>query len=398
MEVDVKTLAKNLVIVLVAMAAGAAIMVGYLNTQPSPTLVTRAASAAPVMEPVAHSIFDESTIANIYESLSQSVVNITSTSKSGATAVPRRSNPFGSPPNDQPQRGSGSGVIIDAQGNILTNNHVVEGASKIDVTLANGNTVPGKVLGTDPGNDLAVVQIDPSGQSLVPALLGDSNVLKVGQLALAIGNPFGLERTLTVGIVSSLGRTFGTGTNGRPIRDMIQTDAAINPGNSGGPLINSRGEVIGINSQIESPVGANVGIGFAVPINTAKASLLGMIAGKTLGHPWLGISGTSLTPPLASQLNIPAEGVYVAQVLPNSPAAAAGLKGSSHAQSDATATPAGGDVILSVDGKKVGKVEEISSYLDTLKVGDSVTITIRRDGQTRELKAVVADWPSNGPQ
>ena len=350
MELNVRTLVKNSVIVVVAMLVGAGTVIGYLHSQPIPSLVSQVANAAPPSESATSSMLDENAIASIYQSLSPSVVNITSTSSDGRSTPPGNSPlPFGSPPNDHPQQGTGSGVIIDNQGDILTNNHVVDGATKLDVALANGNTVPAKVLGTDPGNDLAVVQIDPTNQSLTPAPLGDSSALKVGQLALAIGNPFGLERTLTMGVISSLGRTYGSGTNGRPIRDMIQSDAAINPGNSGGPLINSKGEVIGINSDIESPVGANVGIGFAIPINTAKNSLPNMIAGKTVAHPWLGIAGVAVTPSLASQLAIPAEGVYVVQVTPNSPAAAAGLKGASRGQSDGAAVPSGGDVILSLN-------------------------------------------------
>jgi S1-C subfamily serine protease len=175
---------------------------------------------------------------------------------------------------------------------------------------------------------------------------------------------------------------------------MIQTDAAINPGNSGGPLMNSKGEVIGINSSIESPTGGWVGIGFAVPVNTAKASINDMIAGKKVSHPWLGISGTEVTQSLATELGIPAEGVYVVQVVSGSPAEKAGIKGTTHGAAN-NEIPAGGDVILAVDGKQVKKVEEISSYLDTKRSGDTVTVTVRRDGQTQDLKVTLADWPDN---
>lgn len=398
-----KPLIKNFVIVLVAMLVGAATVIGILHSQPVPALVAQVASAASVGVPAGQAVLDENAISNIYQNLSPSVVNITSTSNTPVR--PRGNNPFGNPNNppgqipSPQQQGTGAGLIVDAgKGYILTNNHVVQDATKLDVTLANGTTLPGKVLGSDPGNDLAVVQIDTSGQSLTAAQLGDSSALKVGHLALAIGSPFGLERTLTMGIVSSVGRTYGSGTNGRPIRDMIQTDAAINPGNSGGPLINSAGQVIGINSDIESPVGASVGIGFAIPINTAKASLADMEAGKAITHAWLGISGTQVTPTLASQLNIPAEGVYVVQVSANSPASQAGLKGASGAQANSGTVPSGGDVILAVDGNKVSKVEDISSYLDTKKPGDTITMNIRRDGQTQDLKVTLADWPQNSPQ
>lgn len=387
-----KTVAKNFIIVLLAMLVGAATVIGYLNLQPSSNLVAQVASAEPSAAPSKTSLLDEDAISTIYQNLSPAVVYITSTS-----AAPRSTSPIVPDLPNRQQRGTGSGVVVDNQGHILTNNHVVDGATKLDVALANGTTVQGKVLGTDPGNDLAVVKIEVDPSQLTVAPLGDSSILKVGQLAIAIGNPFGLDRTLTVGVVSSVGRTYGTGAGGRPIRDMIQTDAAINPGNSGGPLINSKGEVIGINSSIESPVGASVGIGFAVPINAAKNAMADMIAGKKVAHSWLGISGTSVTPTLATELNIPAEGVYVVQVTADSPAARAGLKGTTHGAS-VTDVPTGGDVILSVDGKKVAKVEDISSCLDTKKPGDTVTLSIRRDGQTQNLSATLAEWPQTPAQ
>ena len=387
------TLIKNFVIVLVAMLVGAATVVGYLHSQPVPALVPQVASAASAASPA---LVDESTITNIYQSISPSVVSITSTTN--LPARPRGNSPFGQIPSPQEQ-GTGSGLIVDAaNGYILTNNHVVQGATKLDVTLSNGTTVPGKVLGSDPGNDLAVVQITPpSGTTLTAAPLGDSSQLKVGQLAVAIGNPFGLQGTLTTGVISALNRSYGTGTNGRPIQNMIQTDAPINPGNSGGPLIDSAGQVIGINSDIESPVGANVGIGFAIPINTAKNELSSLETGKAIAHPWLGISGTSVTPLLASDLNIPVGGVYVVQVTPNSPAAQAGLQGASATSSNSTAVPTGGDVILSVDGKSVSKVQDISSYLDTKAPGDVVTLSVRRNGSTQDIKVTLGTWPTSTP-
>ena len=389
-----KTLIKNFVIVLVAMLVGAATVIGYLHSQPVPALVPQVASAASAAAPAT---VDENTITTIYQNISPSVVSITSTTN--LPTRPRGSSPFGQVPSPQEQ-GTGSGIIIDAaNGYILTNNHVVQGASKLDVTLSDGTTVAGKVLGSDPGNDLAVVQITPpSGQTLTAAPLGDSSQLKVGQLAIAIGNPFGLQGTLTTGVISALNRTYGTGTNGRPIQNMIQTDAPINPGNSGGPLIDSAGQVIGINSDIESPVGANVGIGFAIPINTAKNELSDLETGKAVAHPWLGISGTSVTPLLASDLNIPQGGVYVVSVSPNSPAAQAGLKGASTSSSNSTAVPTGGDVILSVDGKQVNTVQAISSYLDTKKPGDVVTLNIRRNGQTQDIQVTLGTWPTSTPQ
>lgn len=376
------SLLKQFVIIMLAMLVGAASVVGYLQNQPTlpiSPLVASAESAAPSKA----SILDEDAVASVYEKVSPAVVYIT---RKGMTRDPL----FG----EMPQRGAGSGVIIDSQGHILTNNHVVDGADSLDVTLLNGETVQGKLVGRDPGNDLAVVKIDSSNLQISPASLGDSNKLRVGQLAIAIGSPFGLQRTVTVGVVSSLGRTFSS-SSGRPIRDMIQTDAAINPGNSGGPLLNSKGEIIGINTAIESPVRGSVGIGFAVPINTAQKSLAMMLEGKTVSHPWLGISGAQVTASLAKELDIPAEGVYVLSVVPDSPAAEAGLKGAVRRtpQTPNLRTQRGGDVILAVDSQKVSKVEDISSYLESKKPGDTIKITIRRSGAEKELTATLVEWP-----
>ncbi|MGI5837419.1 MAG: S1C family serine protease, partial [Chloroflexota bacterium] len=336
------SLLKNFVIVLLAMFVGAATIVGYLHFQPDSNVAPLVASAETAL-PSKASLLDEEVVASVYDKVSPAVVYITRT---GMTRDPF----FG----EMPERGAGSGVIIDDQGHILTNNHVVDGAGSLEVTLSNGETVEGKLLGRDPGNDLAVVKIDPSASQLTVAPMGDSSKLRVGQLAIAIGNPFGLQRTVTVGVVSSLGRTFSS-SSGRPIRDMIQTDAAINPGNSGGPLLNSKGEVIGINTAIESPVRGSVGIGFAVPINTAQQNLAAMLDGKTVAHPWLGISGTEVTSSLAEELDIPAEGVYVLTVVPDSPADDAGLRGAVRRASQALSMriPRGGDVILAVDDQKV---------------------------------------------
>ncbi|HEX2987449.1 MAG TPA: trypsin-like peptidase domain-containing protein, partial [Chloroflexota bacterium] len=259
-------------IVAMALVAGAAAgYIHYVQPQMGSSALVAGASAVVTRQ----SILDEDTVVSVYEKLSPTVVNITS-----------KGIQVDTPLGQIPQQGAGSGVIIDDQGHILTNNHVVEGATELEVTLSNGDSVQGKLLGRDPGTDLAVIKIDVDKAKLTVAPLGDSNALKVGQLAIAIGNPFGLDRTVTVGVISSLGRTYASSTGSRPIRDMIQTDAAINPGNSGGPLLNSKGEVIGINSVIESPVRGSVGIGFAIPINTAQRILPDLIAGKSITHPW----------------------------------------------------------------------------------------------------------------
>jgi S1-C subfamily serine protease len=299
------------------------------------------------------------------------------------------------------ENGSGSGVIIDKQGFILTNYHVVSGADTLEVTLPDGSALPATVVGTDPGSDLAVISIDPPAGGLTAAHLGDSDQLKVGDSVYAIGNPFGLEDTFTAGVVSAVGRTYSSDSGTRPLRNLIQTDAAVNPGNSGGPLADCHGDVIGINTLLENPTGqsVNVGIAFAVSINTAKHSLNDLTAGKTVSHPWLGIAGRELTPALAQDLNLSVtKGVYVVTVANNSPAERAGLvpafASETQAQNDTTLPP-GGDVILAVDGNSVTDVDQLANYLDSQKrAGDTVTLTVLRNGQETAIDATLGEWPS----
>jgi putative serine protease PepD len=321
---------------------------------------------------------------DIYQQVRPSVVVITSTS----------SGRFGQ------SEGSGSGVIIDDQGFILTNYHVVSGADDIEVTLDDGSTLAATLVGSDPGNDLAVIRVDSPSDGLTVARLGDSDELLVGDAVFAIGNPFGLEATFTQGIVSAVERTYSPGTGTRPLRNMIQTDAAVNPGNSGGPLVNCYGEVVGINSLLENPTGqgVNVGIAFAVSINTAKNSLDDLKAGNTISHPWLGIAGRELTPALAKDLGLSTDhGVYVITVAQNSPADRAGLRPavqSEDALPNDSDLPPGGDVILAVDGTDVNDVDELAGYLDSQKrAGDTVTLDVLRDGQQTTVEATLAEWP-----
>ena len=297
--------------------------------------------------------------------------------------------------------GTGTGVVVDEDGHILTNNHVISGASTIEVRFADGSTSPATVVGTDPANDLAVIRVSDPDAPLSPAQFGDSDSLRAGDQVLAIGNPFNLEGTLTQGIVSALDRTYASGGRTRPIRGMIQTDAAVNPGNSGGPLLNCAGEVIGINSLLENPSGdnVNVGVAFAVAINTAKRSLNDMLAGETVSHPWLGIGGVDVTPALADELGLGTEsGVYVTLVSAGSPADASGLVGAYSSENQAAGSPdvpPGGDVILSVDGEPVSSIEELADYLDEQKrPGDSVELSVVRNGENLTLTAQLAEWPA----
>jgi S1-C subfamily serine protease len=325
----------------------------------------------------------------IYEQLRPAVVEITSTQQGRSPFSPQGT-------------ASGSGIVIDDQGTILTNNHVVADATNLEVKFSDNSTASAQVLGTDPGNDLAVIRANlSSGQKLTPATLGDSDALHVGDPVLAIGAPFELEGTLTQGIVSAIGRTFSSGQGTRPIRNMIQTDAAVNPGNSGGPLIDCQGEVIGLNSALENPTGqdVNVGIAFAVPINSAKRFLPDMEAGKTVSHPWLGIAGEDVTPALASDLNLSVQsGAYVTLVSSGGPADKAGLHGAfsseSQAQQNGGQPQGGGDVIVAVDGHDVTGIDDLATYLDTQKkVGDTVALKVNRGGQESTLNATLAEWP-----
>ncbi|MGZ3495824.1 MAG: S1C family serine protease, partial [Thermodesulfobacteriota bacterium] len=240
----------------------------------------------------------------IYEKVSDGVVNVTST----AVQMDFFFNAF-------PTQGSGSGSIIDTKGHILTNHHVVANAQKLEVTLGDGSKWPAKLVGSDPDSDLAVIQIDAPKEKLKIIPMGDSKTLKIGQKVLAIGNPFGLQRTLTTGIVSSVGRTIRS-DSGTLIEDVIQTDAAINPGNSGGPLLNSDGEIIGINSAILSPSGGNVGIGFAVPVNSAKRVIPELLSKGYVTYPWIGATIQSLIPEIAKYLKLKIErGAMIAEVV-----------------------------------------------------------------------------------
>ncbi len=291
-----------------------------------------------------------------------------------------------------PGGSSGSGIIIDEKGLVLTNNHVVSEVTSAIVRLYDGNEYEATVTGRDVSNDLALLAMKDAPEGLKPAKLGDSDTLHVGQVAIAIGSPFGLQGSMTAGIVSSLDRT-RVGTTSRPMRDMIQTDADINPGNSGGPLLNSSGEVIGINTVIQSPVRGSVGIGFSVPINSAKRVMSKLEAGQEVKYPWLGISGLPVNNRIAKEFGLDIEtGIYVMRAVPGGPAAQGGLRGDSATRS-ATEPAKDGDVIVEIDGKAISSITEIGSYIDRLEVGDEVTLTVVRDGEEITLTVVLGEWP-----
>lgn len=356
--------------------AGAAIPAGRGSTAGADATPTRLPD--PLLAPLDA---EEQLIANVYERVAPAVVHITS-------RVTRLTFFFGPAPSE----GTGSGFVIDNEGHIVTNYHVIENADSVEVLLSDETQAPATIVGVDPPNDLALLKIDAPPEQLSPVELGSSAELRVGQRAIAIGNPFGLDRTLTAGVISALGRPLQTSED-NVIFDVVQTDAAINPGNSGGPLLDSRGRVIGVNTAIRQNA---EGIGFAVPVDTLKRVLPPL---KELGyypHPWLGFVGYDIRPGLAEALDLPVEsGILVAQLFRDGPAAAAGLRG---AQEEVIIGNrrilAGGDVVVGVDQEPIDEWNDLHAYLELeTQVGDRVTVHVLRDGEPVEIEMEVAARP-----
>lgn len=325
---------------------------------------------------------DEEVNIKIYQEMSSGVVNITTTTISYDFFF----NPI-------PESGTGSGSVLDKKGHILTNYHVVENARKLEVTLFDGSKWEAKLIGADPSNDLAVIKIKAPQEKLKPIPFGDSSNLKVGQKAIAIGNPFGLERTLTVGIVSSLGRTLRA-VNGRLMRGIIQTDAAVNPGNSGGPLLDSSGKMIGITTAIFSPVGANIGIGFAIPVNTAKKIVPQLIDKGRVSRPWLGITGQDINADMANLLKLPSAGILVAKVEKGSPADKAGIRGGKdYVMIGNLRIIIGGDMIVAINGRAIKNMDQVVEEIESMSIGQSVELTIIRDKKSKVVRVTLAEMP-----
>jgi S1-C subfamily serine protease len=311
-----------------------------------------------------------------------------------ADIVQQTQSVFGMPQQQQ-STATGSGFLIDEDGHILTNAHVVEGAKNVEVQLGNGDPQSAEIVGTDPSTDVALLKVDNT-DGVSPLPLGESDEVQVGDPVVAIGNPFGLDRTVTSGIVSALQRQIQA-PNGFSISDVIQTDAPINPGNSGGPLIDGDGKVIGINSQIESQSGGNEGVGFAVPIKTAIDVVNQLQSGGEIQHAYLGISGADITPEVARALNLPVDqGVLVEQVLGNGPADDAGIKGPTGEATVAGQTiPSGGEIITKIDGKAVTGMDDLISVVNEHMPGDEITLTIWSNGQQKDVTVKLGDRPSN---
>ncbi len=340
--------------------------------------------------------YESAVLRNIYDQVNPSVVNVTVWIEHPAVTT-GDATPEG-------QGGimpfvNGSGFVWDGAGHIVTNNHVVESAERVQVNFFDGTAAIAEIVGTDVDSDLAVLKIDPAGYNLVPVLRGDLDDIYVGMRVAAIGNPFGLQGTLTSGIISAIGRSIPARGN-FSIPDSIQTDAAINPGNSGGPLLNERGEVIGVTAQIRSESGSNSGIGFAIPIAIVDRVVPGLIADGTYEHSYMGITGTTFSPTCSEEQGLPKDlrGVMVGQVLAGSPADRAGLKGADR-EVETEFLPvcpkeAGGDVITAIEGKPVTTFDNVLDYLMRYtSPGDKITLTVLRDGKVRDMELELGARP-----
>jgi S1-C subfamily serine protease len=332
-------------------------------------------------EPAA-STSESLSVSQVYEKAYKSVVEITSSLS--------QASPMG---GEQQAQGQGSGFVFDAQGHIVTNQHVVDGAQTVSVRFWDGSTYDATVVGTDPSTDLAVIKVDAPADVLQPVALGDSTQLTVGEPVVAIGSPFGLEETLTSGVVSALNREM-TSPNNFTISNSIQTDAAINHGNSGGPLLNGAGEVIGVNAQIRSDSGGSDGIGFAIPSSTVASIVPQIIASGSVEHAYLGVGVATLPSSVSEELGLPA-GVMVTDVRQGSAAAEAGLRAAGgSAMVDGQSYPTGGDVITAVDGTAVTTGAELQAAVDAKKPGDTISLTYTRDGASTTVQVSLGTRPS----
>jgi S1-C subfamily serine protease len=368
--------------------AGAAVGIGFgaglggdggttTIVEAAPSAQTAPARAEAADDPQLAADGDNLSVQEIYRRAGPGVVQIIA----DAPPLDGGFSPFG----PQGRMALGSGFVIDRTGHIVTNYHVIEGADEVAVNFSSGDErVPATVVGVDPSTDLAVLKVDVSGSALTPLPLGDSDEVEVGDPVVAIGNPFGLERTVTAGIVSALQREI-VAPNGFPIDHAIQTDAAINHGNSGGPLLNAQGEVIGVNSQIQSGgVDGNVGVGFAVPVNTVRQITSQLIETGEVERAFLGIEMQTITPELAESFRLPVErGVLIAAVRPESPAEDAGLRGGdTQAMVNGQSLTLGGDVIVEVDGQAIEDADQLRQIVLAKRPGDSIDLTVNRDGES----------------
>ncbi len=371
-----------------------AIAAGWIQSDGGSTTTV----AAPLTAPVKESSDEEvgNVVNQIYKADGEGVAFIESQLEAQES---ESFNPFGEVEPEGGGTATGSGFVIDDEGHILTNNHVIEGAGKVRVKLGDSEkTWDAEVVGTDPGTDVALLKVDAPKSEIHPLTLGRSADAEVGDPVVAIGNPFGLDRTVTSGIVSALQRDIQA-PNGFSISHVIQTDAAINPGNSGGPLINAEGAVIGINAQIATGGGGNgnVGIGFAIPIDTVRAEIEQLKSKGEVEHAFIGISGGTITSELSKALNLPVdEGVIVQSVVKDGPADKAGIEaGGTEAQINGEQVRLGGDIITEVDGEKLKSMDELVEIIQGHKPGDELQLTILRGDQEKTADVTLGDQPDS---
>ncbi|MDD5370251.1 MAG: PDZ domain-containing protein [Anaerolineaceae bacterium] len=381
-----------------------------LPVQPTSPANSSGPAIAPPNPPVAASSSAiaamEGVLQQIYAQVNPSVVNIQVVSQA-PRSIP--GNPFGNQGNPGAfiQQALGSGFVWDKQGHIVTNNHVVDGATTVNVTFSDGLTVAAKVIGTDVNSDLAVIQVDVPADRLQPITLADSTQVKVGQLAIAIGNPYGLEGSMSVGIISGLQRSLPVSNNNSgfqsglnyTIPDILQTDAPINPGNSGGVLVDDQGHVMGVTAAIESQSGSNSGIGFVIPSELVNKVIPALILNGHYDHPWIGIAGTTMKPELAQPmgLNSDQRGVLVVEVTPGSPAAKAGIQGSTKPVTiNGQQGAVGGDVIVAIDGHEIKTFDDMVTYLSrSTNVGQKITLNLLRSGKNMTVDVTLEARPSD---
>ncbi len=353
------------------------------------------ASSQPAAETAAPAGQAALSIGDIYRRAAPGVVQVTSTTIVNVPSNPFFGNPFF--PQQRREQSLGSGFVVDKAGHIVTNYHVVDGAKQVRVSFSNGASLKASVVGTDPSSDLAVLKIDASSRALTPLPLGDSDRMKVGDPVVAIGNPFGLDRTVTAGIVSALQRAISA-PNGYTIDHVIQTDAAINHGNSGGPLLNARGEVIGVNSQIEtgSSTGGNVGVGFAIPSNTVKTVIAQLIRQGHIDRAFIGISAVPITRALARVFRLPvSKGLLVQTVQPGSGAAKAGLKaGATQVVLAGESYNLGGDIIVRAGGAPVASLDKLRDIVAGKKPGDRLELRIYRGDKQETVTVELGRQPA----
>jgi S1-C subfamily serine protease len=368
------------------LGGGAAVGIGAaIDTEGETQTVVSTVSASPPAAAFDVSETEAKSVQQIYEQAGPGVVQVTSTSVVSGS-------PFFGP---QSATSLGSGFVVDKDGYIVTNYHVIEDASDVEVNFSSDDRVPAKIVGSDPSTDLAVLKIDAQASALTPLPLGNSDAVHVGDAVVAIGNPFGLERSVTAGIVSALQRDI-TAPNGYTIDKVIQTDAPINRGNSGGPLLNARGEVIGVNSQIESETGGNVGIGFAVPVNTVKEVVSQIKQTGKVEHAYLGVQMQAIDEQLAETFKLPAEeGVLIVSVVEGSPADEAGLKGGDKEVIVSGASYVlGGDIVTRADEQTVATPDDLRRKIMEKDPGDSITLDIHRGDSQRTISVTLGRQPA----